>query len=172
MSEKVGYIPLFGSLIHSTVWREPNHVRILWITMLCMADADGYVGASLPGLADAARISREQCREALSILMAPDPDSRDPVDGGQRVFQSDRGWTIPAVKRFRERVGSNAKRCRDYRKRKKAKQKDRCESTGRDGSQAKPQNWPTPPSDGKPQPERTPEEIAAFAERLRSGRNR
>lgn len=115
MSEKCGYIPLVGSLIHSTIWREPDHVRLLWITMLCMADASGYVGASVPGLADAARITIDQCRDALRRLMSEDPDSRDPSDSGQRVFTADGGWTIPAVPRYRSKVGSNAERCRRYR---------------------------------------------------------
>lgn len=118
MSERAGYIPLLGSLIHSTIWREPDHVRLLWITMLCMADADGYVMASLPGLADAARITVEQCRDGLEVLMSPDADSRDRTDDGQRVFPADGGWLIPAVPRYREKVRGmrgNAERCRRYR---------------------------------------------------------
>jgi len=120
MSERAGYIPLVGSLIHSTIWREPDHVRLLWITMLCMADADGYVMASVPGLADAARITVEQCRKGLAVLMAPDPDSRDQTDQGRRVFATDGGWVIPAVPRYREKIKTsigNAERCRRYRER-------------------------------------------------------
>lgn len=119
MSEKSGYIPLFGSIIHSSIWRQPDHVRILWITMIAMADAEGYVGASLPGLAHAARIPKDQCTKALAVLMQPDPYSRDPTDKGQRVFEADRGWIIPGVPRLRAQIGGNASRCKEYRNRKK-----------------------------------------------------
>ena len=40
-----GYTKLFPGLILSTVWREPNHIRLVWITMLAITDRDGLYGA-------------------------------------------------------------------------------------------------------------------------------
>ena len=51
-----GYTKLHSNIIHSTIWRAPNHVRLVWITMLALCDRDGVVEASVPGLADAARV--------------------------------------------------------------------------------------------------------------------
>lgn len=67
------YAKLFGSIVHSTIWREPDYVRLLWITMLALADKHGNVWASVPGLSDAARITVDECRrgleEAITYLM-------------------------------------------------------------------------------------------------------
>jgi len=63
-----GYTKLFSSIVHSTVWRESNHVRLVWVTLLALCDRDGRVEASVPGLADAARVTVPECgrhREAV-----------------------------------------------------------------------------------------------------------
>lgn len=60
-----GFTKLFSTIVHSTVWREDMHVKVVWVTMLALADRNGEVQASLPGLADAARVSLRQCTDAL-----------------------------------------------------------------------------------------------------------
>jgi hypothetical protein len=89
-----GYTKVHASLIHSTVWREPDHVRIVWMTMLAMADRDGIVEASVPGLADAARKSIEDTEKALARLMEPDPYSRTPDHEGRRIEPVRGGWRL------------------------------------------------------------------------------
>ncbi len=71
----MGYTKLFNELIMSTVWREPDHVRILWITMLALKDRWHIVNSSFPSLADAARITEKECTRALKIVSSPDPHS-------------------------------------------------------------------------------------------------
>lgn len=90
----MGYAKLFSSIVHSTIWREEAHVKVVWITMLAIADRTGVVEASLPGLADAAKVSVEQCRHALGRLQAPDPDSRTKDYDGRRVEEMDGGWLV------------------------------------------------------------------------------
>ena len=46
-----GYTKLFNSILASTVWSEPNETRIVWITLLAMADKNGIIEGSVPGLA-------------------------------------------------------------------------------------------------------------------------
>ncbi len=89
-----GYAKLSSSIVFSTVWREPDTTRIVWITMLALADADGYVGASLPGLADAARVTLEACETALASFQAPDPYSRTKTNEGRRIAEVDGGWKL------------------------------------------------------------------------------
>lgn len=89
-----GYTKLFHSILDSTVWLTPHHIRITWVTMLAMADRDGVVQASVPGLAVRARVSREECEEALSHFMSPDPDSRSPEHDGRRIEKVDGGWRL------------------------------------------------------------------------------
>jgi hypothetical protein len=46
-----GYTKLFSSIVSSTLWREPAATKVVWITMLALADRHGEVEASIPGLA-------------------------------------------------------------------------------------------------------------------------
>lgn len=119
------YTKLFGSIIHSTIWREPDHVRLVWVTMLALADQHGCVWASLPGLADAARVSLEQCENALELFKKPDKHSRSKDFDGRRIEVIDRGWHLMNHGTFRrmrsaaERTAANAHYQRESRARKK-----------------------------------------------------
>ena len=113
------YTKLLSSLPDSSVWREPYHVRIVWVTMLAMSDRDGYVWASVGGLADRARVSPEQCREALGVLSAPDPDSRSRDYEGRRIEEVERGWFLLNHGRFRDMRDEDEHR-RKERERKRA----------------------------------------------------
>lgn len=95
------YAKLFSSIVHSTVWREPNHVRIVWVTMLALANKHGLVEASVPGLADAARVSLDECKAALAALEAPDPYSRTQDYDGRRIAESDGGWLLLNYSKYR-----------------------------------------------------------------------
>ena len=87
------YVKLYGSIIHSSIWSQPDHVRLVWITMLAMADMDGDVHASPLGIANASRQSIEQTMEALNALSSPEPYSRDGTDG-VRIVKIERGYRI------------------------------------------------------------------------------
>lgn len=97
-----GYTKLWNTIIHSTVWREDLHVKVVWITMLAMADQNGSVQASVPGLADAARVSIDQCQDALKRLSAPDEYSRTKDCDGRRVEVCEGGWTLLNHKKYRD----------------------------------------------------------------------
>ena len=80
-----GYTKLFKSIITSTIWREDNATRILWITMLALSDADGCVEGSIVGLAHFAGIPLAECEESLKTLLAPDKYSRTTDNEGRRM---------------------------------------------------------------------------------------
>lgn len=105
-----GYTKLWSDIVHSTIWREEAHVRLVWITMLAISDRNGYVGASLPGLADAARVTVDEAREALIRLAAPDPDSRTKDHEGRRITDAEGGWTILNYLYHREREAGERRR--------------------------------------------------------------
>ncbi len=96
------YTKLFNTIIHSTVWREEMHVKVVWITMLAMADPEGDVWASIPGLADAARVSLDQCQDALARLSCPDPYSRTREHEGRRIVMIDGGWRLLNYPKYRQ----------------------------------------------------------------------
>lgn len=122
----MGYTKLFNEIVMSTVWREADHVRILWVTMLALKDQYHTVNASLPGLADAARITIEQCEQALFVLESPDIHSRSTEFEGRRIEPCDGGWLILNGEKYRQRMGADERRAykaqkqREYR----AKQKE------------------------------------------------
>jgi hypothetical protein len=89
-----GYTKLFSQILDSTVWREDDHARILWITMLAMADRDGIVQSSIPGLADRARISIEHCEAGLKRFQQPDKYSKSKEDEGRRIRPIEGGWLL------------------------------------------------------------------------------
>lgn len=106
----MGYTKLFSSIIHSTIWREPDHVRIVWVTMLAMTDQYGVVECSVPGLADAARVNLQQCIEAIERLSAPDPYSRCPDYDGRRIEKIDGGFQILNYEYYRRKASEEEKR--------------------------------------------------------------
>jgi len=105
-----GFTKLFESIIHSTVWTTDMHVKITWITMLAMADRNGRVGASVPGLAKAAGVSLEQVIDALSILSAPDQWSRTKAHEGRRIVEIEGGWQLLNYLKYREQRDSDERR--------------------------------------------------------------
>lgn len=119
------YIKLFDSLIHSTLWQEDLHIKVVWVTMLAMADSNGEVYASIPGLAKAAGVTIPQCEEALGVFLAPDPYSRSKECEGRRLCEIKGGWELINYKYYRELKSSEqekefaAERAKRYRDRKK-----------------------------------------------------
>jgi hypothetical protein len=106
------FTKLFSSITSSSIWRAPNEVRLVWITMLAMADKDGEVWASVGGLADLARVSRQECLSALHALLSPDEDSRTKEHDGRRLEEIDGGWRLLNYKKYRD-LGRNEDR-REY----------------------------------------------------------
>ena len=115
-----GYTPLFSSIVTSSIWGEDNDTRILWITMLAMADMHGVVDGSVPGLAHVARIPVKACERALKSLSAPDRYSRTQELEGRRIVKVEGGWRIVNHAIYRQKAKSRAEDQRRYRDRKRA----------------------------------------------------
>lgn len=88
------FTKLFSSITESTVWCEPSDIRIVWITMLAMADKHGRVWGSIPGLAHRAQVPVAAARQALKTFLEPDPDSRTKDHEGRRIKEIDGGWAL------------------------------------------------------------------------------
>lgn len=118
-----GYTKLFSTILASTIWRAPDKTRILWITMLAMADKHGVVEGSTPGLADMARISVDEALVALKELSSPDEYSRTKEHDGRRIAVIDGGWLILNHAKYREKM--NADERREYLRAKQAESRAR-----------------------------------------------
>lgn len=126
----MGYTKLFSSIIASTIWREDDKTRIVWITMLAMKNERHVVEASLPGLADMARVSLKECEAAIAKLEAKDKYSRNQTHEGRRIEKCDGGWTILNGEYYRHKMGEDDRReyqriyHRSYRKVQKTRAKE------------------------------------------------
>lgn len=86
---------LYSSIIRSSIWVQENkETRLVWVTLLALKDRDGNVYSSMVGLADSAKVSPEECREALDVLLSPDPNDTSGVEEGRRIREIRGGWQI------------------------------------------------------------------------------
>jgi hypothetical protein len=99
-----GFTKLHGSILTSTIWREDPVTKVVWITLLAMADQDGTVEASIPGLAAIANVSIEQTEEAMQKFDSPDRYSRSPESEGRRIAPIDGGWRLLNYDKYREKL--------------------------------------------------------------------
>lgn len=119
------YTKLANSILTSTVWMESDQTRIVWLTLLAMCDKNGEVQASVPGLANVARVSVESCEKAMQLFLSPDPYSRTKTDEGRRIEEIDGGWMVLNHEKYRDLASDSdtkkkaAERQRRYRERMK-----------------------------------------------------
>ncbi len=122
-----GYTKLFNSILASTIWRADNVTRIVWITLLAMADKNGIAEGSVPGLADFARVSIKDARKAIANLSAPDEDSRTKEHNGRRIEAVDGGWRIINHAKYRAKMSADERR--EYNRVKQAEHRQRASAS-------------------------------------------
>ncbi len=114
-----GYTKLFNSILASTIWRENDKTRIVWITLLAMSDKDGVCEGSIPGLADLARVTVDECEAALDVLSSPDKYSRTSEHEGRRIEILDgTGWQLLNHAKYRAKMSEDERR--EYNRQKQA----------------------------------------------------
>ena len=97
------YTKLFGKILDSSIWLEPDPTRIVWITLLAAMDEDGFSHFSaLQNLADRAKVPLEAAREAVERFQQPDPESGNPANEGRRIERVPGGWMILNASYYRE----------------------------------------------------------------------
>lgn len=125
-----GYTKLFSDIVLSSIWREDDSTRIVFITLLALCNRDGAVMASVPGLASAANVTMDDILKALKILESPDKWSRDTENEGRRIEKIDGGWLVLNYLKYRERMSKEerreywAARKRDARRKQKEQEND------------------------------------------------
>jgi hypothetical protein len=96
------FTKLFGTILTSSIWSEDDKTRIMWITLLACADADGYCAGSVVGFAVMARMKLEDAQQAMARLESPDPHSRTTDHEGRRMLKVDGGWLLVNYTKYRE----------------------------------------------------------------------
>lgn len=117
-----GFSLLWSKILRSSLWvTESKETRLLWITMLAMKDSRGIIQSSVVGLADCAKISPDECRKSLKVLLSPDKDDTSGVEEGRRIREVPGGWEI--INHDRYRFSTDEKR--EYWAKRKAEQRAR-----------------------------------------------
>ena len=97
----MGFTKLDEGIVLSSVWSEPCEIRVVWISLLAMADQYGIVHSSLPGLARSANVPIEVVQSSLKKFQSPDPFSRTKDNEGRRVEEIEGGWRLLNYEKYR-----------------------------------------------------------------------
>ncbi len=130
-----GFVKIYGSkLISSSLWDEAPEARLVFLSLLAVADASGYV--DIPNeraLARVLNLPLDYVELALAVLMAPDAGSRTTSHGGRRVLREDSGWRCVNYEKYREfrSARQEAIRARVEKHRASAKERDEDAKLGR-----------------------------------------
>lgn len=133
-----GFTKLHSGILASTIWRESPAVKVVWITLLAMADQHGIVEATVPGLAAFANVSVEETEASLDKFLSPDKYSRTPDCEGRRIEVIDGGWQLLNYQKYREKLSEEDRkrqavgRQQKYRDRLARDAKRNASVTGRD----------------------------------------
>ena len=95
------FTKLSSNIVASSIWQESAETKVVWITMLAMADAGGKVSASVLGLAHMAGVPLKATEAALETFLSPDPYSRTSDHQGRRIEAVDGGWVLLNYYRYR-----------------------------------------------------------------------
>lgn len=94
----MAYSKLHSSIVNSSLWTEPDSVRILFITLLAMCDRDGVIYGTKLGLTRLANIDRNDADHAWESLMSEDAESSDkmraPENEGRRIGEVPGGFRL------------------------------------------------------------------------------
>lgn len=110
------FTKVYESILDSSIWFEDSDTRCVWLTLLALAEMDGTVSNTVPGLARRAfpkpplQEAIKLTESALALFMAPDEYSRTKDDDGRRVREIEGGWFIINHGKYRERRKAEERR--------------------------------------------------------------
>lgn len=85
----MSWCPVFEAILDSSIWVEPDHVRIVFLTMLFKKDAEHKVYGTAFNIACWARKDESEVLDALRILSEPDKRRLEPQENeGRRIIKS------------------------------------------------------------------------------------
>ena len=108
-----GYTKLFSSILMSSIWEESAETRIVWVTLLALADQHGHIDGTVKSVARVARVPVKTCENALITFLSPDPDDRSGVADGRRIEVEAGGWRLVNYGTYRHRMSEDERRERD-----------------------------------------------------------
>ncbi len=110
------FTKVYESILDSSIWFEDSDTRCVWLTLMALADMDGMVSNTIPGLARRAfpKPPLEKAIEltvtALELFMSPDEYSRTETDEGRRLRKVEGGWVLINYLAYRDRRRADARK--------------------------------------------------------------
>jgi hypothetical protein len=123
------YVKTFDRIFQSTIWQEDSDTRIVWWTLLLLADQDGKAHSTIPGLAHTARVTLESCVRALERFKSPDKYSSTKDFDGRRIGDADGGWQILNFEKYRDMMSEDDRREKDRLRQQRKRERDRLSKT-------------------------------------------
>lgn len=96
------FVKLYSTILTSSIWAEDMPTRIVWITMLTLADETGFVRAAPSGLARTANVPMKECMASIKRLEAPDLETGTQEYGGRRIDPCEGGWMVLNYNKYRD----------------------------------------------------------------------
>jgi len=131
------WVPLWTSTVQSTLWEEPLHVRLMFLTMLLIRDPDHVVRMPFRRLVKAANLapditeSARLAQDALKVLSSPDKKSLDHQEfEGKRIRQVADGWLVLNGEKYEEQRMQLAARIRKSKKQKERRELEKRKVAG------------------------------------------
>lgn len=123
-----GYTKIYGrKLLTSSIWREDTETKIIWITLLAMANEDGIVDCWIPGVSAMSGIDMNKTEEVLTRLTEPDKYSRTTANEGRRIEYTDVNGTncIRILNHELYRGFQSKKQAKDAERQRKRRERDK-----------------------------------------------
>lgn len=135
------FTKVYESILDSSIWFEDSDTRCVWLTLMALADMDGMVSNTIPGLARRA-FPKPPLEEAilltvtaLDLFMAPDEYSRTETEEGRRLRKVDGGWTLINYGAYRDRRRADTRR--EQNKEAQQRKRDRKKASARVSTRGK-----------------------------------
>lgn len=105
------YVKIFDRILRSSIMEADVRVRWLWVVLLVMADAEGYITATESAIARTANMPLDDVRDGLRVLMSEDANSTTSDHDGRRVIAvAPNTWFVPNKAKYRDLRDETAQR--------------------------------------------------------------
>ncbi len=120
----LNWAPLWSGIVDSSLWDEPDHVRIVFVTMLALKDSGHVYSGSAYKLAQRAKKTEVEVLDALRILSSPDTRRLEKQEfDGRRIQAVEDGWLILNGEKYQEEMQAEIKRARDRKSQQAARER-------------------------------------------------
>lgn len=110
------WAPLWNGIVYSSLWKESDTVRILFITMMALKDSDDIVRYTAYQIGQLANKDEVEVLEALKVLCSPDTKRKEHQEhAGRRIKAVEEGWLVLNGNKYRDMVRLEMKRAKNRR---------------------------------------------------------